>query len=141
MMTSFYSSLSIILACLISFSATAINMEQANTLEGKSFPGSIKAQGLIGFSGVKGTLSFNNGLLTWTALHGRDSGVYQIKKHQQAHQFKASVIIENDEHIQWTGRYDGQSLYDVKAVWSRNTGDFIHDRLLPDVVTLIFTPD
>ena len=45
------------------------------------------------------------------------------------------------DYMHWSGTYDGAALHDVKAVWNRTQEkDFIHDLLLPDVVTFGFKP-
>ena len=117
------------------------NSPKKLTLENKSFSGSVRAKGIIGLFKVDGRLSFENGFLIWSTGDSKDIGEFEIHEHPKGIKFSATLSIENNEKVEWSGIYDGVSLYDVEAVWTRNEGDFIHDLLLPDVVTLVFTPD
>jgi len=110
-------------------------------LDGNSFNGTIKADGIYGLFGVQGTLSFENGFLFWTVGDSVDKMQYSVTQINSVLQFSASATIENGENIEWVGIYDGNQLCEVKARWTRVKGDFIHDLLLPDILTLTFTPD
>jgi len=118
---------------------TANKSHEALSLEGKSFDGSIRANGFLGLISVSGNLSFEDGLLIWRAKNSEDKGVYRVYDNQWTIRFSASLIIDRNERVEWSGTYDGNSVYDVEAVWNREKGDFLHDLLLPEVVTLEFT--
>ena len=46
---------------------------------------------------------------------------------------------EGGTYVDWSGTYNGESVSNVKAIWTRTEeDDFIHDLFLPDVVTLVF---
>ncbi len=111
------------------------------SLEGKSFPGSIRAKGLIGLVSVKGTLSFNEGSLVWTVDSTNDTAPYKLEEFDGSVKFTSRMPTQDGEYVDWSGVYDGKTLSDVTALWTRGKGDFIHDLLLPDVVTLVFTPE
>lgn len=108
-------------------------------LDGKSFEGRIRATGPIGLFRVKGRLSFAHGMLTWSAKGADASAPYSAREGEGVVTFAARVPADAGTHVDWSGAYDGKSLSNVKAVWTR-TGekDFIHDLFLPDVVTLVF---
>jgi hypothetical protein len=110
-------------------------------LDGLIVHGRIRAQGIFGLMSVPGTLSFQNGRLLWTVEGSMDSGPYQLVGSDGACSFSARHAIENGEQVQWSGWSDGWTVTDVTAVWTRTRGDFVHDLLLPEQVTLEFTPD
>ena len=45
-----------------------------------------------------------------------------------------------EDYVEWSGVYDGESLTDVTAVWTRKQGGgaWLHDLLLPEVVPFVF---
>lgn len=108
---------------------------------GKTFHGKIKADGIYGLIGVKGTLSFEDGFLIWSAKGSHDKIEYSWESVDGGIKFYAKAPIGNGETIEWSGVYDGKTIINVKAAWTRQKGDFIHDLLLPDVLTLTFTPN
>lgn len=111
-------------------------------LEGESFDGRIRARGILGLFRVRGTLSFDDGLLVWSARGSNESAPYEVERHGGLLRFSATVDVEGGSHVDWSGTYDGKTLLEVRAVWTRvDEDDFVHDLFLPDVVTLIFTPD
>jgi hypothetical protein len=111
----------------------------SHALDGLTFDGSVRARGIIGLFSVKGNLSFANGQLIWAVKDSKDIGPYQITEVEGGISFKANLTIENNEQVEWSGFYDGNTLYDVQAIWTRNKGDFVHDLFLPKQVTLDFT--
>lgn len=128
------------MALVTSLSAFAGKSTQAYYLEGKSFTGKIRAQGFIGFIKVTGQLSFKNKRLIWQVKNEIDTGPYKIETTNNGLIFSARVQMANGEHVDWQGHYDGKSLAQVKAIWTRIEGDFIHDLFLPKIVTMVFTP-
>lgn len=115
-------------------------LQTSHMLDGKSFDGSIRARGIIGLFSVKGKLSFDDGMLVWTVKESKDIGPYQASEVEDGINFTAQLSIENNETVEWSGLFDGQSVQNVQAVWTRQKGDFVHDLLLPKQVTLDFTP-
>lgn len=108
-------------------------------LEGESFQGRIRATGLIGLFSVKGVLSFKNGMLTWSTKDSKNSATYITDEVDGVLVFTSHVPGEDGIYVKWRGIYDGKSVSDVKATWTRTEeDDFIHDLFLPDVVTLVF---
>lgn len=110
-------------------------------LDGVSVNGRVRAQGLIGLVSVPGTLSFRDGQLIWVVEGDSDTSAYTSWHHDGMVEFRAEQEIDTGERVVWSGRYNGVQVQDVTAVWYRNEGDFVHDLLLPDRVTLNFTPD
>lgn len=138
----FSTKFSAIIISVLFFFASEVHSENTQnnlTLENKSFKGSVKAKGIAGLFSVNGHLSFEKGLLIWSTDDSTDIGKFEIHEHQDGIQFKATITTVNNEKVEWSGIYDGDSLYGVEALWTRNKGDFFHDLLLPDVVTLVFT--
>jgi|GEM_PF-1097511 len=111
-------------------------------LDGKSFHGRIRAKGLAGLFSAEGTLSFKGGHLIWSVAETQESAPYQTTSVAKGIVFSARLAGESNTYIDWSGLYDGVSLTDVKAIWTRTEEeDFIHDLFLPDVVELRFTPE
>ncbi|TPH13581.1 hypothetical protein [Litorilituus lipolyticus] len=111
------------------------------SLEGKSFKGTIKAKGLIGFWGVEGVLSFADGKLIWSAKGSQESAPYLLVHENDMLKFSARLKADGGTFVQWIGFYNGKNVVDVQAKWSRvNEDDFIHDLFLPDIIELEFTP-
>lgn len=112
------------------------------SLEGKSFDGRTRARGIVGLFAVKGTLSFQDGEMTWTAQGDSNSAPYQIRETEGGILFNSKVAAEQDTIVHWSGFYDGATLSDVEAVWHRkNEEDFVHDLFLGEKLTLRFKPD
>ncbi len=111
-----------------------------NALDGKSFDGSIRAKGVIGIVSVKGTLAFENGQLIWMVNGSKDIAPYQVDHVEGELVFSAQAPAENGEFVNWSGTFDGETIHNVTAKWTRVEGDIIHDLFLPDVVTMVFTP-
>ncbi len=114
---------------------------RAEHLDGIVVPGSIRARGVFGMFRVGGTLSFRDGMLIWAARGEENAGPYSLTGTDGQFEFSAEHLIENDEHVRWSGSFDGQTATNVTAVWTRVEGDWVHDLLLPEQVTLEFTPD
>ncbi len=113
---------------------------QHNILDGECYEGKIRATGFWGLFSVKGTLSFSDGALFWTVKYTVDKCPYSIYETGSQTRFKSKMIFDSGDSVEWDGHYDGSMIHDVTAEWIRVEGDFIHDLLLPDVVTLVFTP-
>lgn len=121
--------------------ATPVAVTRTNELDGRSFPGSIRARGIAGLFGVDGTLSFSNGELTWEAQGSRDTAPYEAELVDGQLLFQSLLPADDGTSVAWSGTFDGVSLRDVEARWSRATEeDAVHDFFLGDVVTLDFTP-
>jgi hypothetical protein len=109
------------------------------SLEGKSFKGHIRAKGIVGLFKVKGTLSFQEGLLVWTVENSRDSAPYKFQQKDGVLSFSSHVLNDNNTYVDWSGTYDGKTISNVIAVWNRaKEEDFVHDFFLPDMVTFVF---
>lgn len=115
-------------------------LQVSHTLDGLAFDGKVRARGIIGLFSVKGILSFADGQLIWAVKDSQDIGPYQTTEVEGGINFKAHLSIENNEQVVWSGFYDGKTLHNAHAVWTRVKGDFVHDLLLPEQVTLDFTP-
>ena len=113
---------------------------QVEGLDGLTVPGSIRARGVFGMFSVRGTLSFRDGELIWTARGDEDTGPYLLTETDGQFAFSAEHSIENDERVRWSGSSNGQTVSNVTAVWTRAEGDWVHDLFLPEQVTLEFTP-
>jgi hypothetical protein len=111
------------------------------SIDGLEVEGRIRARGVVGLVSVPGTLSFRDGALVWAAQDTIDCSTYNLTPAEDGYRFAAEYRIENDEHVSWSGWTDGLAVRDVTAVWTRVEGDFIHDLLLPEQVTLHFRPD
>ena len=93
----------------------------------------------MGLFSVKGTLSFKDGLMIWSARGSHDTAPYEIETTDGVLRFTSHVPLGGGNYVDWSGTFDGESVSNVKAVWSRaEEEDFIHDLFLGDVVTLIF---
>lgn len=115
--------------------------EPVEQLENQRFSGSIRAKGVFGLVAVKGELSFDNGSLCWTVEQSSDCAPYRTEVENGPQKFYASYRIENDERVEWSGTFNGNSISQVTALWTRTSGDFIHDLFLPKKVMMKFTPD
>ncbi|ABI65772.1 hypothetical protein Mmar10_1480 [Maricaulis maris MCS10] len=103
--------------------------------------GTVRARGIFGFASVRGVLSLGDGMLSWVVNDSRECGAYVLTSEEGQVRFSARYLIDNQEQVDWTGVIDGESVSDVRIVWTRVEGDFIHDLFLPEQVTLEFTPD
>ncbi len=110
-------------------------------LDGLVVPGKIRARGIVGIVSVRGTLSFREWMLVWQAQGDEEQGPYSVTEQDGILAFHSEYLIENDEQVRWSGTADGQTVSDVTVIWTRVKGDAVHDLLLPDQVTLDFTPD
>ncbi|MBT8142620.1 MAG: hypothetical protein HKN88_05480 [Gammaproteobacteria bacterium] len=115
-------------------------MQVSHTLDGQSYDGSIRAKGIMGLISVKGTLSFDDGMLVWEAKGSKDTAPYETLAVEGGMAFAATAVIENNETVAWSGIVDGDQLKNARAIWTRQKGDLVHDLLLPDQVTMLFTP-
>jgi len=86
-------------------------------------------------------LTFINGNLNWIVDEEIDSAPYKITKQNDIFHFTSKVINNDGDIVNWRGSYDGNTVINVEAVWIRKKGDFIHDLLLPNKVTLLFSPN
>jgi len=132
--------LGVILLALPLFSCFAQEFQDLS-LDGSSFPGKIRAQFPYGLVGVHGTLSFEEGYLVWEVDGSLDKAPYTSNMTDAGLEFWSEAEVENGETIAWSGTYDGKRIFGVKSVWTRQPGDFVHDLLLPDQLTLKFKPD
>lgn len=121
--------------------ANSSQVEESLSLEGRVFKGKIRAQGFLGLFKVAGTLSFQDNFLTWRVDDEIDTGLYKITPKNGLIHFSAHVKMANGESVDWQGYFNGTSLMQVRAIWTRIEGDFIHDLILPPVVTMIFLPE
>ncbi|MHA6288119.1 hypothetical protein [Maricaulis sp. CAU 1757] len=125
----------------LSMPQEAAEQAPVTSLDGLVVPGRIRAQGVAGLLSVAGTLSFREGHLVWTARGETESGPYLLSESGGTVAFASDYRIANNERVQWAGTSDGRSVADVRVVWTRTPGDWVHDLLLPEQVTLTFTPD
>lgn len=72
-------------------------------LEGKSFHGRIRAKGIIGLFGVKGTLTFKDGLMVWSAKGSEDSAYYEIEEMDGIQKFTSHVLAKGGTYVDWGG--------------------------------------
>ena len=113
------------------------------SLDGKTFHGQVRAKGILSIFKGRNILKFNNGFLTWSDGSSIETGEYQIIKKDNMIQFTAQTPLKYDGGIVlWEGFYNGKILIDVQANWVRGEkGHFLHDLLLPDIVTWKFISD
>ena len=145
-MTRFRTTIAIIalLVPLSSYSAHADGNSPANALDGKSFVGKIRGTGLFSLIAIKSTLEFKQGTFTWTRGEDFKPAPYKTAAEDGKIIFTAHAVgkegVYADDYVDWRGIYDGESLRDVRAVWTRKegSGDWLHDLLLPEVVTFVF---
>ena len=111
------------------------------SLDGKSFEGKLKVEkGFFRWITVKETITFKDGNFFWAS---GERGGYQPTPYK-AKEIVGSVVFtvrssrEEGDYIDWIGTYDGESLKNVTAVWTRIEKDFVHDLLLPQKVTFTF---
>lgn len=137
-------------ACCSCFNALACDENQQHVLDGLTFAGKFKANNTFLRIGVKGSVSFKNGYLVWIADNEKNKKHheklnYQITCDEDIVTFKTLVQSQKTEsqkdQISWQGKFNGTKIYDVNAKWTRIEKDFIHDLLLPKVVTFKFNPD
>lgn len=131
------------LASPVSLASSAPSCEAPENggLDGQVFHGTIRAKGPFGLFGVKGVLSFQDGVMTWRVGEGEQDlypACYTIAPSGDGVAFASSMHGPHGDQVAWSGRYQDGQLEDVEAVWEREEGDFVHDLLLPDVVTLRF---
>ena len=81
-------------------------------------------------------------MLIWSAKGSEDSAPYEVEEKDGFLRFSSQVPADGGTHVDWSGTYDGESVRNVQAVWTRTEeDDFVHDIFLPDVVTLVFKPE
>lgn len=131
----------LVTSCAVSKTPVIAESNPDLTLDNKSFPGCVRASGIVGLFCVDGVLSFKGGQLYWSVEDSVDKADYLLKPGEGFINFSASYTIENNETVDWSGKYNGTRVYDVQAVWTRQPGDWIHDLFLPDVVTMKFKPE
>lgn len=133
-------SLLLVASCAVSKAPMQLKENSDLTLDNKTFNGCVRASGIVGLICVDGVLSFKNGQLYWTVDDSVDKANFQLTPAEDFVSFSASYTIENNESVEWSGKYNGTIVYDVKALWTRQPGDWVHDMFLPDVVTMMFKP-
>ncbi len=135
-----------VLAVLCGSAAAAQDCGSINggELDDLAFRGDIRATGLLGLFGRTGVLAFQDGLATWTVGEGAQDllpACYRVSKAQDGSRFRITMKGRDGGTVEWRGLYDGSTVRDVEAVWTRRKGDFVHDLLLPDAVLLRFTAE
>ena len=112
----------------------------ATSLDGRSFKGKLWATGLFRWIRAKDTIVFKEGTFAWTS--GIDAGYkpapYETTEENGSVIFTVRSVREEGDYVDWSGVYDGESLSNVTAVWTRVEKDFVHDLLLPSKMTFIF---
>ncbi len=132
----------IMVVCL---SFLAVAEEPPISLDGKSFIGELKATNTWLRIGVKGSIHFEAGHFYWATEKNDDdiqTASYRLEPLGDHVIFTARVAeAENSQDfIDWQGQFDGQTVSEVKATWTRIEKDFIHDLMLPDQVIFQFKP-
>ncbi|MCW9018576.1 MAG: hypothetical protein OQJ89_16505, partial [Kangiellaceae bacterium] len=115
--------------------------QERPVLDGKLFVGRMREKGIWGVFSGKGTLEFEQGKLIWRAGEADKDYLpttYTTKLAGNKIIFSALMFGKNGDQLSWSGKYDGKNLFDVTAKWKRQKGDWVHDTLLPDVVTMVF---
>jgi len=110
-------------------------------LDGQAFEGTIRAKGPFGLFAVKGVLSFESGAMAWRVGAGEQDlypACYTTTPLGAGVAFTSNMRGRQGDKVAWSGRYEDGKLEGVEAVWQRQPGDFVHDLLLPDLVTLRF---
>ena len=138
-------SLFVLMGSLPVFSSELSNQvvvnKKALILDGKSFDGRIRAKGIWGVLSHKGTIEFKQGKLIWK-VNEKDKdytpATYTTRLVDSKLVFNALMLGKNGDQVIWSGTYDGTALSCVTAKWKRQKGDWVHDTLLPDVVTMVF---
>ena len=117
---------------------------QPLSLEGKSFSGELKvAKGLFRWIQVEDSFFFENGMIVWeSGLGGGYKPVpFETSSIDENLMFKARFFREEGDFVDWTGVYDGESISEVKGVWTIVEDDFVHNLLLPEKVNFLFIED
>lgn len=110
-------------------------------LDGRSFDGRIRAKGIWGVFSHQGNIEFKQGKLIWKVNEADKDyapATYTTQRVGDKLVFSALMLGKNGDQVIWSGTYDGKTLSEVTAKWKRQKGDWVHDALLPDVVTMIF---
>ena len=118
----------------------------AGPLDGRSFDGLLKAKGLLELMRGRTSLDFEQGTLAWSAGEDFAPAPYETRRQDGLLVFTARASGRPDgqypdDHVDWSGVYDGESVRDVEAVWTRGKGrSRLLDVLLPGVVCFVFLP-
>lgn len=116
--------------------------ERRAGLDGQKFAGHLSGTGWLGWIGRGVTLLFVEGKFAWSA--GINAGykpvAYTTRRTSTGLVFTARAPRRSGDYVDWTGRYDGEALHDVTAVWSRLEQDLVHDLFLPATVEFVFKP-
>jgi hypothetical protein len=134
-----------LLAPLSAYSAHAGGDPPAHSLDGKSFDGKIRGTGRLGLMRSKTIIEFKEGTFAWTTGEDFEPAPYETTEENGKIIFTARAAGKEggayvDDYADWSGVYNGESLSDVTAVWTRKEGggNWLYDFLLPEVVTFIF---
>ena len=125
----------------VSGNAVEAQNAQSLSLDGKSFSGELRvARGLFRWIRVEDSFSFENGMIVWES--GLGGGYKQVPFEtsyiDEKLMFKARFFREEGDFVDWTGVYDGESISEVKGIWTRVEDDFVHNLLLPAKVNFLF---
>ncbi len=119
----------------------AANKLGATSLDGRSFEGRLRLTGIYRWISGKDTLIFKKGTFSWAGgiADGYDPAHYRTTKENGNVIFTVRSKRDGGDYVDWSGVYDGHSLSNVRAVWTRKEKDFGHDLFLPPKVTFTFT--
>ncbi|MBT8085895.1 MAG: hypothetical protein HKP32_03655 [Woeseia sp.] len=135
-----------LLASPASFSSGVGDAPATYSLDGKTFYGKIRARGLLGLFAKKSVLRFEGQLFSWSSGEDFRPAAYETREENGKIIFTAHAVGNEgayaNDYVDWRGEYDGESLSNVTAVWTRaqGGGDWLHDLLLPQTVTFSFKP-
>ena len=98
----------------------------------------LRLTGLYRWLDGQVTLVFKERTFAWTAVagpHGYQPTPYETTEEDGRVIFTVRAVREAGDSVDWRGVYDGVSLSNVTAVWTRTEKDFWHDLFLPATVT------
>lgn len=113
----------------------------ASSLDGKSFDGELKLErGIFGWVRVKDSVVFSNGTFIWSSGvgGGYKPATYETREENGKLIFTVRSRREEGDYVDWEGVYDGESISELKGVWTLVENDFIHNLLFPQQVVLVF---
>ncbi len=130
------------LACCLNASV-AEESEISRPLDGQAFEGRYKvASGFYRFISVKLTIIFSDEHFHW--LTGPEEGYHPVSytttRGNGTLQFTARLARKEGDSVEWSGNWEGKTLTNVSAVWTRLEKDFVHDLFLSSAVKFVFIP-
>ncbi|NNF66820.1 MAG: hypothetical protein HKM98_04865 [Gammaproteobacteria bacterium] len=99
---------------------------------------------MLAVFGSKVVLEFSHGIFTWVNGEDFEPAKYEATISDNKVYFSVHAVGRQGgdfsaDYVDWSGSFDGKTLNDVTAVWTRNgRGNWLYNFLLPDVVRFKF---